>query len=79
MLSGKGEFDVASTESRTTGMVGNNPRGSWEIPEATNFSELDPSEKERFHMDLCRVRSVMAPSIFRSCLSYGKIKLIFGK
>ena len=29
-------------------MVGNNPRGSWEIPETSNFSELDQSEKGRW-------------------------------
>ena len=45
----KGEFDVAYSESRATGMIGNNPRGSWEIPETSNFSELDRSEKARCH------------------------------
>ena len=45
MSSVKGEFDIAGTESRTTGMVGNNPRGSREITETSNFSELDRSEK----------------------------------
>ena len=52
MLSVQGEFDVASSGSRTTGMVGNNPRGSWEIPVTSNFSDLDRSEKARCHMDL---------------------------
>ncbi len=28
-------------------MVGNNPRGSWEIPVTSHFSELDRSEKAR--------------------------------
>ena len=60
MLSVKGEFDVASTESRATGMVGNNPCGSREIPMTSNFSELDRSEKGRCHMSLCGVRTVMA-------------------
>ena len=45
----KGEFNVTSTESRTTCMVGSNFRGSWEIPETSNFSELDRSEKARCH------------------------------
>ena len=52
MSSVEGEFDVASMESRTKCMVGNNPRGSWEIPESSNFSELDRSEKARCHTDL---------------------------
>ena len=30
-------------------MDGKNPRGSWEIPETSNFSELDRSEKARCH------------------------------
>ena len=48
-LSANGEFNVAYTESRTTCMARNNPRGSWEIPETSNFSELDRSEKARCH------------------------------
>jgi hypothetical protein len=30
-------------------MVGNNPRGSWEIPETSLTLELDRSEKVRYH------------------------------
>ncbi len=44
MLSVNGEFDAATTESRTAGIVGNNPRGSREIPESSGFSELYRSE-----------------------------------
>ena len=45
----KGESDVTSTESGTTGMVGNNPRGSWAIPET-----FDSLEVERLtRMDHC--------------------------
>ena len=44
-----GESDNTSTESGTTGMVGNNPRGSWEIPETSLTLELDRSEKVRYH------------------------------
>ena len=33
-------------------MVGNNPRGSWVIPETSNFSELDRSEKARCHVPI---------------------------
>ncbi len=36
-----GESDVAYTESRTTGMVGNNPRGRWETPEAFDSLEVE--------------------------------------
>ena len=43
----KYEFDVASTESRTTCMIGNNPRGSCEMPGTSSFSELYRSEKVR--------------------------------
>ena len=45
----KGESDVSSTESGTTGMVGNNSRGSWEIPETSLSLEMDRSEKVRYH------------------------------
>ena len=43
---------TSGTASRTTGMVGINPRGSWEIPEISNFSELDRSEKARCHVPI---------------------------
>ena len=49
MSNDKGESDVTSTESGTTGMVRSNPRGSWEIPETSLTLELDRSEKVRYH------------------------------
>ena len=45
----KGESDNTSTESGTTGLVRSNLRGSWEIPETSNSSELDRSDKVRYH------------------------------
>jgi hypothetical protein len=44
-----GESDVSPTESETTRTVGNNPRGSWEIPETSLSLEMDRSEKVRCH------------------------------
>ena len=44
-----GKSDVSPTESETTRTVGNNPRGSWEIPETPAFSDVDRSEKARSH------------------------------
>ncbi len=44
-----GESDVSPTESKTTRTVGNNPRGSWEIPETSLSLEMDRSEKARSH------------------------------
>ena len=49
MSNDKGESDNTSTESRTTCTVGNNPRGSWEIPETSLSLEMDRSEKARCH------------------------------
>jgi len=45
MLRVNGEFDIARTESSAAGMVGNNPRESWKIPDTSDVSELDRSEK----------------------------------
>ena len=45
----KGESDINPTESETTRMVGNIPRGSWEIPETSLSLEMDRSEKVRCH------------------------------
>ena len=45
----KGESDINPTESKTTSMVGNSPRGSWEIPETSLSLEMDRSEKARCH------------------------------
>ena len=45
----KGESDINPTESKTTSMVGNIPRGSWEIPETSLSLEMDRSEKARCH------------------------------
>lgn len=45
----KGESDINPTESKTTRMVGNIPRGSWEIPGASPSSDEDRSEKARSH------------------------------
>ena len=45
----KGESDISPTESETTRMVGNIPRGSWEIPETSLSLEMDRSEKARCH------------------------------
>ena len=47
MSNDNGESDTTSTESGTTGTVGNNPRGSWEIPETSLSLEMDRSEKAR--------------------------------
>jgi group II intron reverse transcriptase/maturase len=44
-----GESDVTSTESRTTRTDGNNPHGSWEIPETSLSLEMDRSAKARRH------------------------------
>ena len=44
-----GESDVSPTESETTRTVGNDPRGSWEIPETSLSLEMDRSEKVRCH------------------------------
>ena len=44
-----GESDVTPTESETTCTVGNDPRGSWEIPETSTSSDVDRSEKVRCH------------------------------
>jgi RNA-directed DNA polymerase len=44
-----GESDVSPTESEATRTVGNNPRGSWEIPETSLLLEMDRSEKARCH------------------------------
>jgi hypothetical protein len=45
-----GEFDEAPTESKTTGTVGNFPRGSRETPVTSVTSmEADRSEKARGH------------------------------
>ena len=50
MSSDHGESDVAPTESKTTGTIGNFPHGSRETP-ATSVSlmEADRSEKARGH------------------------------
>ena len=45
----KGEFDFNPTESETTRMVGNSPRGNWEIPETSPSSDVDRLEKVRCH------------------------------
>ena len=45
----KGESDNTYTESKTTGMVGSNLHGSWEIPETSLSLEMDRSEKVRYH------------------------------
>ena len=49
MSSDHGELGVTPTESETTRTVGNFPRGSREIPEASVSSETDRSEKTRCH------------------------------
>ena len=49
MSNDNGESDVIPTESETTRTVGNGPRGSWEIPEASTSSDVDRSEKVRCH------------------------------
>ena len=49
MSNDHGESDNTSTESRTTRTDGNNPRGSWEIPETSLSLEMDRSEKARCH------------------------------
>ena len=45
----KGESDATATESKTTRMVGNIPRGNWEMPGASPSSDVDRSEKARSH------------------------------
>ena len=45
----KGESDINPTESKATSMVGNIPRGNWEIPGASPSSDVDRSEKARRH------------------------------
>jgi len=45
----KGESDVTPTESETTRTAGNDPRGSWEIPETSPSRDVDRSEKARCH------------------------------
>lgn len=45
----KGESDVTPTESETTRTAGNDPRGSWEIPETSLSKDMDRSEKARRH------------------------------
>ena len=50
MSNDHGEFDVARTESKTTGTVGNFPHGSRETPVTSVSSmEADRSEKARGH------------------------------
>jgi RNA-directed DNA polymerase len=49
MSNDHGESDNTSTESRTTRTDGNNPRGSWEIPETSLSLEMDRLEKARCH------------------------------
>ncbi len=50
MSNDKGEFDVAPTESETTGTVGNFPHGSRETPvTSVSIVEADRSEKARGH------------------------------
>src|ERR1700710_1903325 len=44
-----GESDVSPTESKITRTDGNNPRGSWEIPETSLSLEMDRSAKARCH------------------------------
>ena len=43
-----GKSETTSTESKTTCMTGNSPRGSWEVPGTSNFSESDRSEQVRY-------------------------------
>lgn len=47
MSSNHGESDITPTESKTTGTVGNFPRGSRETPEASASREADRSEKAK--------------------------------
>src|ERR1051325_10995074 len=50
MSSAKGESDVAPTESKTTGTIGNLPHGSRETPlTSVSSMEADRSEKARGH------------------------------
>ena len=50
MSNARGEFDVAPTESKTTGTVGNFPHGSRETPVISVSSmEAERSEKARGH------------------------------
>ncbi len=49
MSNDHGESDVTPTESKTTGTVGNFPRGSRETPETSVSHEADRSEKARCH------------------------------
>ena len=47
MSSASGKLPVTPTESKTTGTVGNFPRGSRETPETSVSQEADRSEKAR--------------------------------
>ena len=50
MSNDHGESDVAPTESKTTGTIGNFPHGSRETPlTSVSFKEADRSEKARGH------------------------------
>ena len=50
MSNDDGEIDVAPTESKTTGTIGNLPHGSRETPQTSDSSmEADRSEKARGH------------------------------
>ena len=50
MSNDRGEFDVAPTESKTTGTVGNFPHGSRETPvTSASGKEVERSEKARSH------------------------------
>lgn len=49
MSNENGESDFTPTESETTRTAGNDPRGSWEIPEASLSKGMDRSEKARCH------------------------------
>jgi RNA-directed DNA polymerase len=49
MSNDNGESDITPTESETTRTAGNDPRGSWEIPETSTSSDGGRSEKARGH------------------------------
>jgi hypothetical protein len=49
MSSASGKLPVTPTESKTTGTVGNFPRGSRETPGTSVSQEADRSEKARCH------------------------------
>ena len=49
MSSASGKLPVTPTESKTTGSLGNFPRGSRETPETSVSQEADRSEKARCH------------------------------